>query len=98
MSIDAFVEHVSINEDGTGYLSLIDRAGGGVAGQHRLSFEKAPYTVTSLNWCNVWGGGSQLMLGDKCIARREGYTRVVFVSDAEFNDACRLYREKQDRQ
>lgn len=98
MSIDARVETVIHNEDGSGELRLIDRParkGGtpGVAGQRVLSYSKAPYTVTSLNGCDVWGGSGQLILGDRKIADRQGYTHIKFVSDEEFTDACVEYRK-----
>jgi len=101
MAIDAFVEYVMLNEDGSGFLSLIDRAArergqsSGIAGQRRLRFDAAPYEVTALNWTNVWGGSSSLMLGEREIARREGYTRIVFVDDEAFKAACALYNQRR---
>lgn len=98
MAIDAWVEVVILREDGSGYLSLIDRAHGGIAGQPRLSFQTAPYEVTALNWLNVWGGGSQLMLGDKKIADREGYTRISFIEREPFLAAVAEYHRKMRAQ
>lgn len=100
MSIDAQVDFVMHNEDGSGELRLIDRPahpGGvpGIAGQRALSFDKAPHSVTSLNGLDVWGGSSSLMLGDIEIARREGYTKIVFHDDATFTAACVAYRQKR---
>lgn len=94
MAIDAWVEAVILREDGSGYLSLIDRAHGGIAGQPRLAFTVAPYEVTALNWLNVWGGGSSLMLGDQKIADREGYRRISFIERELFLEAVAAYHQK----
>jgi|SRR6185369_3188386 len=97
MSIDARIETVIINEDGSGELRLIDRPAkrpgqnSGIAGQRSLSFSSAPEEVTALNGLNVWGGGSSLILGDVEIARREGYTSIVFVNRETFNRAVAEY-------
>lgn len=98
MAIDAWVEAVILDEPGGGYLSLIDRAGGGIAGQSRLFFTAVPYEVTALNWLNIWGGGSFLMLGEDKIATREGYTRIVFVDDDAFKEAVRKYHARMRQQ
>jgi hypothetical protein len=88
MSIDARVQSVHLNEDGSGKLCLMDRppirkgATPGIAGQNALHFDRAPEEVTSLNGRDIWGGDSQIMLGDVEIARRDGYTGLVF-HDAE---------------
>ncbi len=99
MSIDARVETVLHNEDGSGELVLVDRParpGGypGTAGQPRLTFTSAPHEVTALNGLDVWGGSSSLMLGDIEIARREGYTRIVFHDDETFRAALTRYRQR----
>ena len=97
MAIDAWVEAVILHEDGSGHLSLIDRAGGGISGQRKLHFNSAPYEVTALNWCNIWGSSSTIMLGDDKIAIREGYTRIIFVEDEAFKKACTKYRQRVER-
>lgn len=100
MSIDASVAYVELNEDGSGTLHLVDRGGNDrhIAGQPRLHFATAPYEVTALNGLDVWGGASEVRLGDKRIAVREGYTRIVFVQRHEFLDAVRIYHERQRTQ
>jgi hypothetical protein len=87
MSIDARVQTVHFNEDGSGWLDLIDRPaspGGvpGIAGQTRLRFDASPHDVTALNGRDIWGGSSEIMLGDVKIAERIGYTRIRFIGSA----------------
>ena len=96
MSIDASVAFVEVEEEGgSGLIHLCDRDGGnGIRGQSRLRFEEAPYEITALNGLNIWGGASQIMLGDRKIATRDGYTRIQFVGRSEFLEAVRLYHER----
>ena len=85
MSIDARIETIIRNEDGSGQLRLVDRPRlrpgdtPGIAGQSVLRFDAAPRDVTDLQGQDIWGGDSQIMLGDTKIARREGYTKIRFV-------------------
>jgi hypothetical protein len=95
MSIDANVAFVEMKEDGSGTLHLCDRVPNGSRGQSRLSFETAPHEVTALNGLSIWGGDSSILLGDKEIARRIGYTRISFTERDAFLDAVRLYHEAQ---
>lgn len=103
MSIDARVETVVLNENGSGRLKLVDRPATrpgenpGIAGQTSLHFDKAPAEVTALNGLNVWGGSDVLMLGERQIARREGYGGIEFVGDEEFRRAVREYHEHAKR-
>jgi len=92
MSIDANVAYVELNEDGSGVIHLCDRGAENSRGQDRLRFDSAPHEVTSLNGLQIWGGGTQLMLGDRKIANRLGYTRISFIEREAFIDAIRLYR------
>lgn len=99
MSIDARVDCVYFNEDGSGRLGLVNRparGGGhaGIAGQKSLSYKKAPHTVTSLNGCDIWGSAETIMLGDSKIADRVGYTGIEFVDDEAFKSACMKYRAR----
>jgi hypothetical protein len=100
MSIDARVETVIIDENGGGRLKLIDRparsAGDndGIAGQNYLSFDSAPEEVTALNGLDIWGGDSQIMLGDSEIAKREGYGGLAFVGAEEFKRAVAAYHAR----
>ncbi len=91
MSIDARVQTVIHNEDGSGKLVLIDRPGRngkpeGIAGQNSLAFKSAPQEVTALNGRDIWGGDSSIMLGDVEIAKRIGYGGI------EFHDAWTFKR------
>jgi hypothetical protein len=100
VSIDARVQTVIHNEDGSGELRLIDRPAGpdgvpGIAGQSCLTFASAPHEVTALNGCDVWGGDSSLILGEIGIARREGYTRIVFRDDETFKRAVTEYHKNR---
>jgi hypothetical protein len=87
MSVDARVDRVEVYPDGSGKLLLRDRPttrpGGtlGIAGQDLLSFDKAPEDVGSLEGKDIWGGDNIIMLGEQRIARRDGYTGIVFVVD-----------------
>ena len=78
MSINAIVEAVIHNENGSGKLKLT----GEERGQAELHFDAAPYDVTALNGRQIWGGNSMLMYGERLIARREGYTKIRFVVDS----------------
>ena len=95
MSIDANVAFVECREDGSGTLHLCDRVPEGSRGQSRLHFESAPYEVTALNGLEVWGGGSQLMLGDRPIATRHGYTRISFIEREPFLEAVAAYHQRR---
>jgi hypothetical protein len=87
MSIDARVDRVEVYSDGSGKLYLRDRPAvrpgstPGIAGQAVLFFEKAPEDVGSLEGKDIWGSDNIIMLGEQRIARRDGYTGIVFVVD-----------------
>jgi len=94
MSIDARVETVVVLPNGTGRLMLVDRPpfnGGypGIAGQDYLLFDERPASVNSLRSLDIWGNASTIMLGDRKIAERIGYTRIKFVSESELAEALR---------
>lgn len=97
MAIDASVAYVQCNEDGSGVLHLVDRGGNDqhISGQPRLRFDKAPDEVTALNGLDVWGGSNTLMLGDRQIATREGYTRISFIEREPFLEAVRVYHQRR---
>ena len=96
MSIDANVSYVDLHEDGSGILHLCDRVPEGSRGQSRLHFATAPYEVTALNGLPIWAGGSgPVMLGDREIARREGYTRISFTERERFLAAVAEYHRRQ---
>jgi len=98
MAIDAAVAYVELNEDGSGTLHLCDRIPNGSRGQSRLRFETAPHEVTALNGLFVWGGDAQLMLGERRIAARNGYTRISFIEREPFLDAVAEYHRRRRAQ
>lgn len=84
MSIDAHVAFVELKEDGSGILHLCDRVPEGSRGQSRLYFDTAPHEVTALNGLPIWGGASEVMLGERMIATRIGYLRISFTERDAF--------------
>lgn len=95
MSIDANVAYVELREDGSGTLHLCDRVPEGSRGQSRLHFDTAPYEVTALNGLPIWGGASQIMLGEREIAKREGYTRISFIERERFLSAVAEHHRRE---
>lgn len=100
MAIDAKVDYVTINEDGSGQLNLVDRPARpgqvpGIVGQRALRFDSAPEEVTALNGLEVWGSANCLMLGDIEIAKRRGYTSIVFYDIDTFKRAIAAYHDKR---
>lgn len=95
MAIDANVAYVQLAEDGSGTLHLCDRVPEGSRGQSRLYFNDAPYEVTALNGLPIWGGASEIMLGDHRIAARLGYTRISFIERERFLEAVAAHHVKQ---
>lgn len=91
MSIDANVAYVELQEDGSGTLHLCDRVPNGSRGQSRLYFTTAPHEVTALNGLAIWGGNSQVMLGDRKIAARDSYTKISFIERELFLEAVAEY-------
>ncbi len=87
MSIDARVETVHINEDGSGSLKLVDRNRSSCRGQPCLNFKSAPEEITALNGLEIWGGASSIMLGEIEIAKRVGYTEIHFCGSDTFKQA-----------
>jgi hypothetical protein len=74
VSINAIVQSVHHNEDGSGKLIL----SGEERGQNSLSFDSAPHDVTCLNGRQIWGGDSCILVGEQRIADRVGYTKIQF--------------------
>lgn len=99
MSIDANVAYVELHEDGSGALHLCDRVGfgrpDGNRGQPTLHFATAPYEVTALNGLPIWGGAGQIMLGEREIAKRDGYTRISFIEREPFLAAVAQYHRRE---
>lgn len=62
---------------------MVDRpadavSGRGTAGQSVLRFEKSDPCVLALAGHNVWGPSSCVLIGERVVASRFGYTRVEF--------------------
>jgi len=95
MSIDANVALVEVHEDGSGILHLCDRVPEGSRGQSRLRFDTAPHEVTALNGLSIWGGDRQIMLGDRQIAERIGYTKISFSEREMFLAAVQEYHSRR---
>ena len=95
MSIDAHEAYVELQENGSGTLHLCDRVPNGSRGQSRLHFETAPYEVTALNGLSIWGGSEQIMLGEREIARRNGYTQISFSEREPFLAAIAEYHQRK---
>lgn len=95
MAIDANVAYVELKEDGSGVLHLCDRVPEGSRGQTRLYFDAAPYEVTALNGLEIWGGSSEILLGERTIAERLGYTRISFIERESFLAAVAAYHQRR---
>jgi hypothetical protein len=95
MAIDANVAYVELKEDGSGTLHLCDRVPNGSRGQSRLHFATAPHEVTALNGLSIWGGAGEIMLGERQIAKRDGYTRISFNEREQFLEAVADYHRRQ---
>ena len=95
MAIDANVSYVECKEDGSGILHLCDRVPNGSRGQSRLYFDAAPHEVTALNGLSIWGGASEIMLGERQIATRILYTRISFTERESFLAAVAEYHQRQ---
>jgi len=95
MAIDALVAYVECQEDGSGTLHLCDRVPNGSRGQSRLHFDTAPYEVTALNGLPIWGGSEQIMLGEREIAKRLGYTHISFIEREPFLDAVTEHHRRE---
>lgn len=96
MAIDALVAYVECQQDGSGTLHLCDRIPEGSRGQSRLHFDTAPYEVTALNGLPLWAGGSgPVMLGEREIGRRIGYTGISFSERELFLAAVAEYHQRR---
>ena len=79
MSIAAIVDQVYFGENGSGRMMLRALPDGDGPGQRQLSWDAdGPHDVTALCGCVIWGGDSGIMLGETEIAKRIGYTRIVW--------------------
>lgn len=80
MSIDARVKAVMRNKDGSGAIRLGPRPGNpaGSEGQPALTFQAGPGGLGALVGLDLWGGDSDIMLGETTIARRVDATAIEF--------------------
>lgn len=66
-------------------LQLVPRERGGVAGQSVLVIVNPPTTepdiLAGMVGTAIWGGGSEIMIGNTLWAKRIGYTRIELVTD-----------------
>jgi hypothetical protein len=81
VSIDARIASVVRRQDGSGELHIVDRPADsvsrqGIAGQSVLRFDHSDPCVLALAGRNVWGPSSCILLGERSIADRRGYTRI----------------------
>jgi len=95
MAIDAYVAYVERKDDGSGTLHLCDRVPNGSRGQSRLFFEAAPHEVTALNGVPVWGSSGHIMLGEREIATRDGYTHISFTERERFLAAVAEHHQRR---
>ncbi len=77
MSIDAKIELVTYEPDGTVQLHLGPRDPKvGPAGQSVLTVLNPKSGMEVLEGMCIWGGDSSIMVGDKELGRRESYTTI----------------------
>jgi len=101
MSIDAIVIGIRFYENGGGKILLADRPPKkkgeqfGCAGQDSLEYTDAPEEVSAINGCEIWGGSDTVMLGEFQIAKRIGYTKIVFCDRDHFIQAVARYFERK---
>lgn len=101
MSIDARV--VGIRESTAEHqvkLTLEGRPGVGLAGQSMLVIENAPRdwpesALKELIGCDIWGGSGMVMLGDKQLAKRDGYLSIILVDG--WKDVISQYKSNKQR-
>lgn len=98
MGIDAKVDQVQVNEDGSGVLHLVDRPARrghepGIRGQSRLTFTRAPAEVAELQGKLIRGSDAAIMLGDRMIAMRLTTTSIKFVTENEIQQALGEYSD-----
>lgn len=84
MSISARIRSVVGNRDGTATMYLDPWDKGGVAGQPQLTIVNPPSTdirtlSKALEGQTIWGGDSDIMVGETRFAERIGYTRIRLV-------------------
>jgi hypothetical protein len=99
MNIDARVQDVLFNGDGSGRLELIDRPARrgqapGERGQANLNFQASYPSVARLEGCDVRGNDRIIMIGDMAIAIRTSHTEIRFVPRRIFETVVESYKGK----
>ena len=82
MSIDARIIGVSRKADQSVTVALEDRKSHATAGQNVLTILNPPENVIDLHWLiglEIWGGSSQILIGDRKLADRDSYTTITLV-------------------
>ena len=80
MSIDAVIDRVTRNADGTARLHLRPREPGGRVGQPSLTVLNPPPNLEAAVGTEIWGGADAIMVGRETRwADRVGYTRIRLV-------------------
>lgn len=79
MSIDAKIDKVTNESDGTAILHLVDRDEYHSRGQSRLTVLNPVPGLQHLEGECIWGNASCIMCGDVQIAVRESYTEIRLV-------------------
>src|SRR5437764_1083512 len=97
MSIDARVQKVLFNSDGSGRLELIDRPAKrgqtpGNRGLASLDFQVSYPSVAQLEGCDIWGNDSVIMLGDMTIAIRTSPAEIRFVPRRIFESTVESFK------
>jgi hypothetical protein len=82
MSIDAKIIDVCKMEDGTAILHLYQPDNKRCAGQPYLTVLNPEVGLPTIG-TEIWGGSSDIMVGEKTIAKRIGYTRIEMIENWE---------------
>ena len=83
MSIDAIIEDVTYNKDGTANLELKPRdSEHAPAGQRRLTVLNPPHgdLLASAIGLSIWGDSCSILIRDTVWAKREGYGSIRLLS------------------
>lgn len=83
MALDLVIVSVNRKSDGSGYITLRprDKLATLNSGLHNISFDSSPPDIVNLVGKEIWGGNNMVMLGQKKIAIRDGYTKFKFCVD-----------------
>ena len=79
MSIDARVERVAYEPDGTVTLHLVDRDSKSCRGQSQLTVVNPQPGMDAMEGVCIWGNASKLYVRDTLFANRVSYTTIELV-------------------